>query len=92
MEMGIWEILKGVAAIIILPILGAFSYFFRKMVGDLEMLQVQITDLKIKQAVSESQIQDIREDIKGLVIILKEVEATIVSDIKDLQKDIRKSR
>lgn len=86
MEFQTWELIKGW---VFLPLLGAAGYFIKKNFSDIESLREQVAMLKTSQAVADSQIKDIKEAIKDLVAVVREVEATIVGDIKHLQKDIR---
>lgn len=86
MESHALEFIKGW---LFLPIVGVLGYFIKKTFSDIDAIKEQVAMLKISQAVADSQIKDIREDIKDLVKVVREVEATIVHDIKLLQKDIQ---
>lgn len=89
MEPTSWDLIKGVVSWIIVPIIASLSYFIKKNFSDIDHLKVEVSELKVKQAVSESQIHDIREDIKDLVKVVRDVEANIIVDLKCIQKEIR---
>jgi len=89
MEATIWELTKGLMTWVIFPLLCVISYFFKKNLSDMATLQTEVNILKIQQAVSDSHIQNIREDIKELGVIIRISNATIAADIKALREDIQ---
>jgi ABC-type uncharacterized transport system ATPase subunit len=89
METELWEFIKATFHWIVISVLGLFAYLFKKHASDVDTLKEQVAMLKTSQAVAESQIKDIRDDIKDLIKVVKEVEYTIVADIKTLQKELR---
>lgn len=91
-EAGSWELIKGILNWVVYPVVLLLGYFFKKQAGAVEMLQKDVEHLKITQAVTTSQIKDIREDIKDLTSVVREAEKTITSDIKTLRKDLLDAR
>lgn len=92
MEAGSWEVIKTLISWVVYPIIGLLSYLFKRQSSEISMLQVDIANLKIEQAVANSQIRDIREDIKDLTNVVREAERTITDDIKVLRRDILDAR
>lgn len=76
-DLDIWEVSKETMRWIIYPLMGLFGYLYKRQNGDIDILKQDISQLKINQAVSMSQIDDIRNDIKELTIAVKELTKAI---------------
>lgn len=85
-------IIKTVLNGVVYAVLGVFSFIFKKQWSDLNHVKQEVYDLKISHAVSKSQINDLREDIKELKKDIKDAEYNILQDIKSLQNDIKTHR
>ncbi len=84
-----WDSLKVIGNWIwylIVPILG---WFLREQYSEVKIMKQDIALLKTNQAVTDSQIKDIRDDIHDLTKVIREAEKTITEDLKDLGKEIR---
>lgn len=87
-EVGTWELIKGFMSWVAYPVMLLLGYLFKKQAGDIKSLQEEVDKLKVDVAVANSQIKDIREDIKDLTSVVREAERSITLDIKSLRKDI----
>lgn len=82
-EHGIWEVLKATLQWVAAPLAALLAYIGKKYIARIEMVEKEIHELKTRQAVVEEQVKDIREDIKHLVTVVREVEKTILEEIKN---------
>lgn len=64
--MELWDILKTLSSWIIMPLIGGLMYFVRKSFNRLEKMEEEVQEQKIKTAVIESKVDDIRDDIKEI--------------------------
>jgi chaperonin cofactor prefoldin len=71
---------------LILPVLG---WFLREQFSEAKIMKQKISDLEVRQAVTDSQIKDIRGDIQDLNKVVRDAEKRITEDLKDLGKEIR---
>jgi len=92
MDVGTWEIVKGFMSYVAYPVMALFGYLFRKQAAEIHSLRLDVAELKIAQAVSTSQIKDIREDIKDLTQVVRDAERVITEDIKILRRDVLNAR
>lgn len=83
--MDTWDIIKSLLSWVIYPILCLFGYMYKKNVNDLEELKKEVSALKINQAVSISQIEDIRNDIKDLVQIVRDTSESLRKEIRSIK-------
>lgn len=90
---GTWTIVKGIFNWVIYPLVGLIGYLFTSYVKKYDQviasLSTDVADLKTKQAVTSSQISDIREDLRNLTQAVKDAENHISRDIMSLQRDIK---
>lgn len=89
MEIGNWELLKNITNWIIYPILCILAWFLKDKSQEINAMKQDIAQLHTRQAVSESQIKDIRDDIKELSQVVKESTKAISEDIKDLRSELK---
>lgn len=66
--MELWDLAKGFMQWLVLPILGSFAYFIRKYISKVEQVEIEMSQMKVKQAVLESQIDDIKQDIRDIKV------------------------
>lgn len=92
MDVGSWEVVKAIMNWIVYPVMLLLAYLFKKQLKDLDMLKSDVEKLKITQAVTTSQINDIREDIKDLTSVVRDAERSITLDLKALRKDLIDAR
>lgn len=88
MEVGSWEVIKGLMSWVVYPLMLLLGYLFKKQAMEMSVLRVEVDELKIKQAVVNSQIQDIKEGIRDLTDVVREAGKIITQDIKNLRKEI----
>lgn len=65
-EAGIWEVIKAAVQWLLVPAVAALTFFVKKYIGRIEIMEQQVKDIEIRTAVVESKIDDIREDLKEI--------------------------
>lgn len=66
LDPSIWDVIKSLMQWLVIPLLTALAYFFKKAHVRLDKLEEDMTGTKTRIAVVESKIDDIREDIKDI--------------------------
>jgi chaperonin cofactor prefoldin len=66
MEQGLWEVVKAAVQWLVLPLVGAIAYFFRKYIQRVENVEKRISEMEIRMAVVENNIAHMRKDIEGI--------------------------
>lgn len=66
MEQGLWELIKAAVQWLILPLVGAIAFFFRKYIQRVESVEKRINEMEIRLAVVENNIAHIRRDIEDI--------------------------
>lgn len=79
MEYGSWEVVKGVMSWIIYPVICLLAWLFKVQHSDMVTLKQDVARLKTDVAVTASQVQDIREDIKDLISVVRSAERNITT-------------
>ncbi len=72
-----------------LKVIGNWIWYLIVPILEVKIMKQDIALLKTNQAVTDSQIKDIRDDIHDLTKVIREAEKTITEDLKDLGKEIR---
>ena len=86
MDDGSWELLKGLLHWVIYPIICFLGWLFKSQYKEVQVIKEEISKLKTDHAVVASQVQDVREDIKDLVQVVRNVEKNIIEQLKEKGK------
>lgn len=66
MEHDVWEVIKAAIQWLILPLIAAIMFFFRKYIQRVENVEKRINEMEIRVAVVENNISHIRKDIEDI--------------------------
>lgn len=89
MESGLWELLNAIMKWMIWPFMLIIGHFYKKHTTEITALEREVTSLKISHAVTSSQVEHIREDIKELSTLIKDSQGRIREDLKALKEELK---
>ncbi len=72
-----WELIKGVMSWVVYPVICLLAWMFKAQYDEIKIMKEDVAKLKTDVAVTASQVQDIREDIKDLISVVRNAEKNI---------------
>lgn len=68
---------------ILYPVVAVLSYFLKKQFSEMDNLKVKVESHEISRAVIETKLEVIKEDIKELSCIIRQLEYSIIKEIRN---------